>query len=155
KIPGPPSPGEWQATPSCPIMNGVAVGVAFQWQFVTPFGIRRASDFLLGPPPKLPSEQYAKTYNEVKKVGDIDSPWRSQDRTDVALYYAASSPTHVFNQAARQVAQEQYHSLSENARALALINMAINDSLVASFLNKYRYNFWRPETAIRAGDRDS
>jgi hypothetical protein len=44
--------------------------------------------------------------------------------------------------------------LSENARALALINMAISDSLVASFFNKYHYNFWRPETAIRAGDTD-
>src|SRR5271169_476749 len=47
KIPGPPVPGEWQATPSCPIVNGVAVGIAFQWQYITPFGIRRASDFLL------------------------------------------------------------------------------------------------------------
>src|SRR5260370_9436708 len=32
--------------------------------------------------------------------------------------------------------------------------MAANDSLVASFLNKYRYNFWRPETAIHAGATD-
>ena len=32
--------------------------------------------------------------------------------------------------------------------------MAISDSLAASFLNKYRYNFWRPETAIHAGDSD-
>ena len=54
----------------------------------------------------------------------------------------------------RQVAQQQQRSLSENARALALLNMAINDSLVASFFNKYHYNFWRPETAIRAGDTD-
>jgi hypothetical protein len=45
-------------------------------------------------------------------------------------------------------------SLSENARALALINMAMSDSLVASFLNKYHFNFWRPETAIQAGDTD-
>jgi hypothetical protein len=37
---------------------------------------------------------------------------------------------------------------------LALINMAISDSLVASFLNKYHYNFWRPETAIHAGGTD-
>ena len=66
----------------------------------------------------------------------------------------SSSPTLVFDQAARQVAQQQQRSLSENARALALINMAINDSLVASFFNKYHYNFWRPETAIRAGDTD-
>jgi hypothetical protein len=34
------------------------------------------------------------------------------------------------------------------------VNMAISDGLVASFLNKYHYNFWRPETAIRAGDTD-
>jgi membrane-associated phospholipid phosphatase len=60
----------------------------------------------------------------------------------------------VFNQAARQVAQEQGRSLSENARALALINMANNDSLIATFVNKYHYNFWRPETAIHAGDTD-
>ena len=38
--------------------------------------------------------------------------------------------------------------------AMALMNVAINDSLVASFLNKYHYNFWRPETAIHAGDTD-
>jgi hypothetical protein len=65
-----------------------------------------------------------------------------------------SSPTLVFNQAARQVAQQQQRTLSENARAFALINMAISDSLVASFYNKYHYNFWRPETAIRAGATD-
>ena len=87
-------------------------------------------------------------------MGSIDSTERPQDRADVALFYAASSPTLVFNQAARQVAQQQQRSLSENARALALLNMAINDSLVASFFNKYHYNFWRPETAIRAGDTD-
>jgi hypothetical protein len=34
------------------------------------------------------------------------------------------------------------------------MNMAMNDSLVASFLNKYHYNFWRPETAIHAGNTD-
>jgi hypothetical protein len=154
KIPGPPAPGEWQATISCPIVNGIAVGVAFQWQYVTPFGIANASDFLLDPPPALTSNRYAKTYNEVMSVGSIDSTVRSQDRTNVALFYAASSPTQVFNQAAEQVAVQMGRSLSENARALALINMAMSDSLVTAFLNKYYYNFWRPETAIHNGDED-
>jgi hypothetical protein len=45
-------------------------------------------------------------------------------------------------------------SLSENARALALIMMGINDSLIASFYNKYHYNLWRPETGIRNGVLD-
>ncbi len=154
KTPGPPVPGEWQATVSCPIVNGVASGIALQWQNVTPFGIRSAKDFLLGPPPALRSNQYAKTYNEVMNVGSLDSTERPPDRSDVATYYAATSPTQALNQAARQVAQEQRRTLSENARALALINMAVSDSLVAAFFNKYRYNFWRPETAIHAGDTD-
>jgi hypothetical protein len=154
KVPGPPVPGEWQATSSCPIVNGIAVGIALQWQNITPFGIPRASDFLLDPPPALTSNRYARTYNEVMTVGSIDSTDRPQDRADVALFYEASSPTQVFNQAARQVAKEQGRSLSENARALALINMAMSDTLVATFLNKYHYNFWRPETAIHAGDAD-
>jgi PAP2 superfamily len=154
KIPGPSVPGEWQATPSCPIVNGIASGIALQWQNVTPFGIQSASDFLLDPPPSLTSNKYAKAYNEVMTVGSLNSTQRPPDRANVALYYAASSPSQVFNQAAEQVATAQGRSLSENARALALINMAISDSLVASFFNKYYYNFWRPETAIHAGDED-
>src|SRR6202042_1952242 len=154
KIPGPPVPGEWQATPSCPIVNGVAVGIAYQWQNITPFGISSVKEYLLDPPPVLTSHEYAKTYNEVMTVGSIDSTERPQDRANVALFYAASSPTQVFNQAVQQVAQERWHSLTENARALAVMNMAINDSLIAAFFNKYHYNFWRPETAIHAGDTD-
>jgi hypothetical protein len=154
KIPGPPVPGAWQATSSCPIVNGVASGTGFHWQNVTPFGIRSARDFLLDPPPALASRAYAKTYNEVMTVGSSDSSERPQDRANVALFYAASSPTQVFNQALQQVAQERWRSLSENARALAVMNMAVSDSLVASFLNKYHYSFWRPETAIHAGDTD-
>jgi hypothetical protein len=154
KVPGPAVPGEWQTTPSCPIVNGIAVGTFFQWQNVTPFGIPSVSAFLLEPPPALASHKYAKAYNEVMRVGSLDSTERPPDRAEVVLYYAASSPTQVFNQAARQVAQQQGRPLSENARALALINMAISDSLVASFFNKYHYNFWRPEIAIRAGDTD-
>jgi hypothetical protein len=154
KAPGPTVPGEWQATPSCPVVSGVASGIAFQWQNITPFGIRSASDFLLDPPPALTSNKYARAYNEVMAVGSVYSTERPPDRADVAVFYAASSPTLAFNQAAQQVAQEKRSSLSENARAFALINMAINDSLVASFFNKYYYNFWRPETAIHGGDTD-
>jgi PAP2 superfamily len=157
KIPGPVVPGEWQATPSCPKPNGIGVGVFFQWGKVTPFGIPSVSEFLLDPPPALDSNQYAKAYNEVKTVGSAsaNSIERPPDRANVVLFYAASSPTFVFNQAARQVvAQEGRRSLSENARDFALINMAMNDGAVTTFFNKYHYNFWRPETAIRAGDTD-
>lgn len=150
KVPGPVVPGEWQATPNC----SPAGGIAFQWQNVIPFGIQSASSFLLGPPPALTSNEYAKTYNEVMTVGSVNSTERPQDRSNVALFYAAASPTQAFNQAAVQVAEQQGVSLSVNAHVLALVNMAISDSLVASFFNKYHYNLWRPETAIHAGETD-
>lgn len=147
-IPGSAAPGVYQLTTGC------KAAIAFNWQFVTPFGIRSASDYLLGPPPDLTSEAYSKAYNEVMTLGASDSMVRPQDRANVVLFFQATSPTQAMNQAAREVAEEKGGSLSQNARALALVNMAINDSLVASFLNKYRYNFWRPETAIHGGDTD-
>ena len=106
------------------------------------------------PPPALTSRRYTKDYLEVKTVGSIDSTERPQDRTDVARFYAAASPAFVFNTAAQQVAVARARSLAHNARALALLNMAISDSLVTSFATKYLYDFWRPETAIRAGATD-
>jgi hypothetical protein len=37
---------------------------------------------------------------------------------------------------------------------LALVNLAMADSYIAGFQTKYTENFWRPVTAIRAGDTD-
>ena len=143
-------PGEWQLTPGCP----PAGGVFLNWGDVLPFGIQAAADFLAAPPPALTSAQYAKGYNEVKTVGRIDSADRPQDRTDVAQFYAVSSPGYVMNLAARQVAVAQHRSLAHSARAFALLNMAISDSFVVSFATKYHYNRWRPETAIHAAADD-
>jgi hypothetical protein len=149
-VPASSDPGVWQLTPSCP----AAGGVNLHWRNVVPFGIANAEDFWADPPPALTSARYTKDYNEVKRVGRIDSDERPQDRSDVARFYAASSPGYVTNLAARQVSIAQNRSISHNARAFALINMAISDSFVASFGTKYHYNFWRPETAIRAGATD-
>jgi hypothetical protein len=152
-------PGVWQPTPSCP----PAGGTFFQWQNVTPFGVPSApgshawiAPFAPDAPPALTSNRYARDYNELKRVGSVTSDLnaRPQDRADVARFYAAASPSFVFNLAARQVATAEGSSLSANARTLALVNMATNDSLVASFWTKYHYVFWRPETAIAEGDRD-
>jgi hypothetical protein len=41
-----------------------------------------------------------------------------------------------------------------NASVGDVVGDLINDSLVVAFFNKYKYNFWRPETAIHAGDMD-
>lgn len=146
---GLPSPGVWQLTlpPGC---AATATGGAnYQWKDIIPFGVPDVVAFRPTPPPALTSSEFTKDYNEVKAVGIVGSLLRPTDRSNVARFYAATSPTLAFNLAARQVADAQQRSLSENARALALLNMATSDSLVASFSAKYYYNFWRPENAIR------
>jgi hypothetical protein len=147
-IPTSTAAGDYQLTTGC------AAAMFYNWQLVTPFGIANASNFLLDPPPSLTSNRYAKDYVEVKTVGASTSADRPPDRADVVRLYAASSPSFVLSMATRQIAAQKGTSLSENAQALALIHMAASDSLVASFLNKYHYDRWRPETGIRNGAAD-
>jgi hypothetical protein len=142
--------GAWQTTPACPPQGGQF----FQWQNVTPFAISSASDYLLPPPPLLTSNRYAKDYAEVHAAGDVSSTSRPAERAAVARLYQSASPSFALSMATRQIATAKGLTLSENARALALIMMGINDSLVASFYNKYEHRFWRPETAIHAGAAD-
>ncbi|MGH8654592.1 MAG: vanadium-dependent haloperoxidase [Gammaproteobacteria bacterium] len=148
----PPSskPGEWQLTPDCPATGGVFL----QWRKVTPFAIRSAEQFRSDPPPALSSDRYTRDYREVKQVGALNSTERPKDRADVARFYAAVGESDTWNPVARQVAAAQGTSLSENARAFALLNMAMSDAGVALIETKYHYHFWRPETAIRAGHAD-
>jgi hypothetical protein len=143
------NPGDWQPTP--PANSPAAFS---HWGDVSPFGMTSGSQFRSPPPPALGSRRHAKAYNEVKLLGRIDSPFRPQDRTDVARFFAASSPVEAWNSAARQASAAQGLSLSENARVFALLAMAICDASIATFDTKYHYNLWRPVTAIRAGDLD-
>jgi hypothetical protein len=146
--PTPAQPGDYHLTTGC------AAGMFYNWQNVTPFGIEDAADYLLPPPSELSSNRYAKDFLEVKTVGSATSTERSQDRAEVVRLYAGTSPSFALMMAARQIAAAKETSLSENARALALIQMSISDALVASFMNKYHYNYWRPETGIRNGAAD-
>jgi hypothetical protein len=150
-LPSSSNTGEWQLTPGCP----AAGGTFLHWRNVTAFGIRSADQFRLDAPPALTSIKYARDYIEVKSVGGSNSAERPQDRADVARFYAVVPPVQVWNPVARQIAAAQGKSLPENARAFALLNMAMSDAAVATFDTKYYYNFWRPETAIHMGDTDS
>ena len=144
------NPGDWIPTPGCT----AAGGAFFHWRNLKPFVLRSADQFQLDEPPALTSARYTRDYNEVRTMGGTSSSLRSQDRADVARFYAAVSPVAVWNPIARQLSVTAGGSLSENARAFALLNMAISDAAAATFDTKYLHNFWRPETAIRMGHAD-
>jgi hypothetical protein len=143
------SPGDWQPAPP-------AFAPAFLpgWGLVTPFGLLEGSQFRAQAPPALFTGKYAKDYDEVRLLGRVDSPFRPQDRTDVARFYASTSPVQAWNSAARQASFAQGKTLSENARIFALLAMAMGDASIATYETKYHYNLWRPLTAIQGGDID-
>ena len=72
-------PGDWQPAPPA-FTPALLPG----WGQVMPFALVEGSQFRLPPPPGLHTRRYAEDYNEVKLLGRIDSPFRPQDRTDVA-----------------------------------------------------------------------
>ena len=157
-------PGEWDVYPGCPTTPGGAQlgGILSNWGDVKPFGIALPAaghwyePFRPAPPPLLTSNEYAKDYNEVKTVGSaLSTPQqRPADRATVVRFFGSLSPTYLFHMASRQIATARGDTLSENARNLALISIATNDALIASFKTKYFYKFWRPITAIRLGATD-
>ncbi len=149
-LPSSSAPGEWQLTPACP----AAGGVFFQWGGVTPFALRSSTQFRGDPPPSLTGRRYARAYQEVKEVGSADSTQRPPDRANVALFFEHVSAAVAWNSVATQIAHSRHASLAQEARALALLNMAISDGLVTVMETKYYYRFWRPETAIHHGDED-
>jgi hypothetical protein len=138
-------PGEWQPTPP-DFIPAFMPGLGR----VDPFSLRDGAQFRLEPPPALDSARYLRDYAEVKRVGDAASTDRPQDRTDVARFYALTEPVGIWCPAARQAAEAQGTSLTENARIFAWLAMAIVDGAIAVFDTKYSYNLWRPVTAIRA-----
>lgn len=106
-----------------------------------------------GAPPALTSETWARDYNEIKALGSRNSTARSATQTEIARFWEATQPT-IYHPLARAVALQPGREVTQNARLFAAATMAMDDALIAVFDAKYTYNFWRPVTAIRNGDKD-
>lgn len=104
-------------------------------------------------PPALASDQYATDFNEVKEIGDKFSSTRTADQTQIAVFWSGNNPVY-WNHIAGSVADERHTTLSQNARLLALLNIAMADAVISCWDAKYTYVFWRPITAIRLASAD-
>ena len=119
-----------------------------------PYTLRASDQFRLsqGPPP-LTSGAYAKAYNEVKTMGEKTGSSRTDDQTNLALFFADSA-TSYWNRALQDVAGRKGLDLGDNARLFALVNLAMSDAIISAWDSKIAWNFWRPVTAIRQGELD-
>jgi hypothetical protein len=142
---GTPAIGAWRPTPPAN-----ASGATPQIATMTPWVLRRPSQFRLPPPLALTSQEYAADLNEVKMMGTLSGSMRTQDQSELALFWALNTPL-AWNRIAAQISAGRGLTLTENAHLFALLNLTLSDALIACWDVKYRYVFWRPITAIRAG----
>jgi hypothetical protein len=142
--------GVWLSTPPA---FAKAVGVSFGK--VKPFTMTSGAQFELPRPAYfiLGSAEYTADYNEVKSLGGADSKTRTAEQSEIARFWYEPSPG-VYIRLARDLAVTRKLNLWDSARLFALLHLASADCLIAGYGVKYRYNFWRPVTAIRYGAYD-
>ncbi len=142
------APGVWRPTPPA-FLPMLAPWIGN----VTPFTLTRPSKFSAAPPPALTSPEYARDYNEVKAIGELNSSLRTAQQTDLAQFYAGTFPV-IWNQVLREIATAHVPDIADSARLFALGTMATADSVITAWNDKNRYVFWRPITAIQEGASD-
>jgi len=144
-------PGVWIPTPPAFLPYLLP-----QWGFVVPFAMSSSSQFRPPGPPALDSQRYATDYEEVKQLGPAVGSTRTPDQTEIALFWADGSGTETppghWNSIAQILGTSRGTTMEENARLLALLNIAMADAAICSWDAKYTYNFWRPVTAIAFAD---
>jgi PAP2 superfamily len=137
-------PGYYQLTPPHsmpPILP--------QWGGVHPFVIRLADGYNTKGPPHFDSAQFKADFDEVKLLGARHSSVRTADQTAAAIFWTVQTGVPWFA-AARAAAAERSVDVLDNLHLFALLSVAVADSQIACFKDKYDRLHWRPITAIRA-----
>jgi len=120
-------------------------------RFVTPFGYDAPDRFRPHAPPALDSRRYLIDYNESRDLGRATQTHRTAEQSATALFWSPSASA-LWTANIRTVASSM--DLLTAARFEATGIAAVTNALIACWDAKYTYMFWRPVTAIRAGDTD-
>jgi hypothetical protein len=120
-------------------------------RFITPFGYDDPARFRPKAPPALDSQTYTADYNESKDVGRATDTNRTAEQSATALFWSPSASA-LWSANIRSLASSM--DLLTAARFEAIGIAAVTNALIACWDAKYTYMFWRPVTAIQAGDTD-
>jgi hypothetical protein len=118
----------------------------------------------------------AVSYNEVKELGARESTIRTQEETYTGIFWAydgsfkIGTPIRLYNQVLNKVVTQVkkrtnrgYHqgalpgqtlaTGSSLVKLYAMVNVAMADTVILSWKEKYEKDFWRPVAGIRASSR--
>lgn len=101
----------------------------------------------------MSSKRWARDYSEVKEIGSRTSTTRTAEQTLAARFWAEPAVQQAHG-ALRKFVLDHQLGIVDAARFMAMISVVYADALIACFDAKYHYTFWRPITAIPAGDTD-
>lgn len=136
------APGEW--------IGGSLPSLEPYWATLKPWVAKDLEALMPPPPPALGSATWARDYEEVRRLGAR----ASEDRTPLQTLMAKYRQGYDLSPMVRTIADGAGRRQVDNARLLALYQMAMDDAVQAMIVAKQKYNFWRPITAIRNGDQD-
>jgi hypothetical protein len=111
------------------------------------------------PPRTLASAAYTEDFNAVKAFGRRTGSTRTAAQTELAPFWEGNASVH-WNQAANQIARANHLSMSDSNRLLAVLNIAMADTVFTIWSAKRHYGAdpaevsWRPQTAITLADTD-
>ena len=120
------------------------------WAAFKPWTTNGLESLISPPPPPLTSAVWTRDYEEVRRLGER----ASKERTPVQTLLAKNRQGFDLSPMVRYIADRPGRRQVDNARLLALYQMAMDDAVQAMIVSKLKYNFWRPITAIRNGDKD-
>ena len=142
-----PGPGVWKPDP---------VNDPGAWlRNVRPFLLRHPERFFPPGPFPLTSRRYADDFNEVKAIGDIDSPTRTGAQTEAAKFWGGpTNAVFTWSKLIASLGRQRSAPPVDSARFYALMYMNAADTLIVAWKDKQRWVFWRPIGAIRAADTD-
>jgi PAP2 superfamily len=120
---------------------------------VRPFVVPSVEMLRTRPPHPLTSRAYARELNEIKDVGALHSTTRTPDQTSAAIFWQDHAFA-LWNRTFRTLAASRHLDIVDSARMFATENLAAADAAIGCWNNKYRWNTWRPITAIREAATD-
>ena len=150
--------GEWRPTLNYivppPATDPVSSGpMAAPWLGkVQPFTMQPDQFQAAGPPP-LTSNEYARAFNEVKRLGARFNSGRTAEQTQLGVFYSDNLLLLWFR-TLRGIALAQALSVGDSGRLFALASIAAADAIITAWSDKKFFNFWRPVTAVQEGNND-
>jgi hypothetical protein len=141
-------PGRGVYEPTAPAMP-----LGTRLPLVLPLAMDSAAQFRPDGPPALRTQEYARDFKDVRRLGRVDSRARTADQTAVALFWTDHDIPQ-WNRNLLRLADARELSPLETARMLAMAHVAGGDAMIGCFDAKYHYLSWRPVHAIQRADTD-